>query len=1004
MKKSFTIILLALIASLASAQKGITFDVDKGLSAPKKDIPAYEEQYIATQIVNISGVPWEQHHVVKTSFEGKRLCRLGDDNFFKSLVMAYADHHPLVLSPDMVWLIISQGFSRYVNAHAEEMRDLLVFHEGKMELVVNSNNDVLSPSGDWERLLNDFSICIANNTKGELADLMTANFTTTGITERIASQISLMDVVKKYFIYTNIAAGCGIPSITLNGSPDDWQKVLDKVRCLKKYRLEEWASDLEVILKEFVKASKGKADKKFWRNIVKKIRVDQLKNEKRLCAPPKEVTYLDGWFLKFFPNTDGETPDSVMWDTDMPQEMVRVSFRHILTDPDTGEPIDTIPMQLWSGFVGIEENATTRALTPKIGWLARIADEESDEVARLKEKNKYAQLYFSLLNDPEVPHALSKMDHIRSLHLDFWYKPVVIPEWLDTIPIDKFKITGQFTDDEEAQLHQRFPQAEITKYQNIFNPQEQPEEDDDSNNIDSVLIVVNGKQLPKSLNWQLIKPRPRYNSTEPMSVEEALKLPIGPVTVNHDRHFNYDYNLKKDLRAYFLQRDEYVKEVRTLADAAAMAIYGEAGLNGAIEVTTRPMLSVAPLSPDESEALRQAYLSDVYANYRSGHTISTASAFGFDGLTYNGKDHALAPDLFDTPVEEQFFGQITYQHGHMTNEFLGALGSDSRGIYVPLIRQVEIKLPEKVDQAHVDTVVNAIRQAARQADKSIERTDSLVRIAFIFGGKVKEGKPHPFKTFPIKRDDSSDIESTFSFTPDANAASSWWAEAYFSPTPPSLLVMHLVSVDKLYASDCPAILENRRHYKGTVLDDESGKPVADALIYFETTMGISDAGGVRTDKKGHFDLWTPFDNEMIRVSKPGYKDATFVKPDEMPVHLIPASSSKEPPSPLNKVIIIGKGVKAGDTIRGTVSDDAGPLMGATVCERNKKTGRIVESAITDINGKFTLKVVDPQDELSFSYVGCHTEKTDLVGESYDIHLRPVEQTVPSKILRRTLGH
>ena len=500
MKKNITIIILALIASAVIAQTNleqitetfsmkdveelsfavldestmdgldivsVCFEVDKDLPAPKKTIEKYDNQEIAKKIVNIAGIPQSLHRVVKTSFERQRLSYIADDNFYKCLVQAYADHHPLVLSPDMVWLIISQGFSRYVNAHAEEMRDLLVFHEGEMELVVNSNNDILSPTGDWERLLNDFSTCIARNTKGELVDLMTADFTTTGITERIASQVSLMDVVKKYFIYTNIAAGCGIPSITLEGTPNDWQKVLDKVRCLKKYHLEKWASDLEVILKEFVNASKGSRNPSFWQNIVKKRRVDQLKSNKG-CLPSINSTYLDGWFLKFFPNELGETKDSVMWDVDMPQEMVRVGFRHVLLDPDTGEPLDTIPMQLWAGFVGIEEDAKTRALTPKIGWLARIADEESDEAARLKEQNKYKQLYFSIGKDQEVPHVLSKMDHIRSLRIDFGDNPVVIPEWMDNILIDKFSIMGQLTDEEEAQLRQRFPKAEIKRYEDIF--------------------------------------------------------------------------------------------------------------------------------------------------------------------------------------------------------------------------------------------------------------------------------------------------------------------------------------------------------------------------------------------------------------------------------------------------------------------------------------------------------------------------------------------------------
>ena len=505
MKKSFTIIVLALIASLATAQTsqqqtakrfsmeeiegmtltgveyplqgprtgldivGTIIEVDKDLPAPKTTLQKFDGQEIAKKIVNISGVPQKLHQVKKTSFEGERLCYLGDDNFFKCMVQAYADHRPLVLSPDMVWLIISQGFSRYVNAHSEEMRYLFVSHEDKMELVVNSNNNILMPTGSWELLLNDFSAAIARNTKGELADLMTANFSTTGLTERIASQVSLMDVVKKYFIYTNIAAACGIPSITLTGTPDDWQKVLDKARCLRKYNLEKWSDDLVAILKEFVQASKGKPNKKFWQSIVKKKRVKRLFTSAGRCLPdPKRTTKVDGWILKFFPNNQGETPEKVAWNHDMPQEMVRVNFRQVLTDPDTELPIDTIPMQLWSGFVGIEEDARTHALSPKIGWLARIADEESDEVARLKEESEYMTLYFSIKKDQEVPIALSKMDHIRSLRLDFWDNPVVIPKWLDKIPIDELSIMGKFTNEEEAQLRQRFPKVIIERVEDIF--------------------------------------------------------------------------------------------------------------------------------------------------------------------------------------------------------------------------------------------------------------------------------------------------------------------------------------------------------------------------------------------------------------------------------------------------------------------------------------------------------------------------------------------------------
>ena len=491
MKKSFTIIVLALLASLASAQKSVTFTVDKNLPAPKKTFTMLDAEHVATQIVSAIGVPKEEQKVVKTSFEGQSLTYFDRDNFYKCILQAYADHRPLVLSPDMVWLIISQGFSRYVNAHAEEMRYLMVSHEDKMELVVNCDNTLL-PDADWEELLNDFSTSIATYTKGELADLMTANFTTTGITERIASQISLMDVVKQYFIYTNISASCGIPSITLTGTPEDWQKVQEKARCLRKYNLEKWSDDLVAILKEFVEASKGKPNKKFWQSIVMKIRTDEIKHFRGCLPDPTSTTKVDGWILKFFPNAQGNTYDNVLWDYEMPQEMVRVSYRQVLTDPSTGEPVDTIPMQLWAGFVGVEEDAKTHALTPKIGWLARIGDEDSDEAGRMKEQNRHGgSLNIELGNGQKVPVALSKLEHIHSLYLNFWNSPVIIPEWLDNIPIDNFQILGNLTDAEEVQLLKRFPKVRIKQVESLSRQftKEQPQK------TDSVQVVKAGDTI-----------------------------------------------------------------------------------------------------------------------------------------------------------------------------------------------------------------------------------------------------------------------------------------------------------------------------------------------------------------------------------------------------------------------------------------------------------------------------------------------------------------------------
>ena len=509
-------------------------------------------------------------------------------------------------------------------------------------------------------------------------------------------------------------------------------------------------------------------------------------------------------------------------------------------------------------------------------------------------------------------------------------------------------------------------------YAEVFMSLNQPPQEEKDEESDSVLIVIDGEMLPKSMNPQLLNHIPKRYTGE----DEPKGLLQQSIA---------EGKLKSDLQPYFVERKQYIDSIRVLIDVAATAIYGSPGRYGAIEITTRPFLSVASMSPNVSKARRLTYLLDTYPKT---YGYGSYSLFGNDGFIFNGESHAFDPDLFDTPVKEQFFGQMTCQHGHMTNEHYGPVGIDAHGIYVPLIREVEVEMPSMVNEAHFDSIVNTIRQAARQADKAIERTDSLVCLAFIFGGKVKEGKPHPFTTHPLKKDGPIVKESRYYFTPDAKAESYWWGEAYYRSTSPRRLVMNLFSVDKLYASDCPAILENRRHIEGTVLDDDNGKPVADALVFIESAMGTYDAGGVRTDNNGHFTLWLPYRNQQVRVRKSGYKDSYWVQPADtaLIVSLIPETSPKSQPSLIKAVHTTKEGaVKAGDKISGTVSDEFGPLMGATICEIDARD-HIVNSAITDNNGHFTMKVLNPENRLRFSYVGMKTVFLAIDKKKYKIIL------------------
>ena len=461
MKKILTTIALALIASLATAQTGVTFVVDENLSPIDYEFGMEKYQNSGAQALNgifrDEGVPGDTHAMIAWSFadDEKFYTFTGKDVFFKTVVRAYAEHRPLVLSPDMIWVLISQGFARYVNAHPEQLRDQLVNHSGKMDLVVQSDKDLLSGDADWQKLMADFTAQINDATKGDIAKTITADFTTTGITERITSQITLMETMKSYFDYVVHYIACGIPSVTLTGTPQDWQKVLEKTQQLEKYAVGPWTKRLVPILTEFVKASEGKADQAFWQGMVKKHRVDKLAGG---GCDFRKPTKLDGWILKFFPDENGQTPDQVPHTHKMPSERVYVDFKYKVISPADGTVLTEIPMQLVAGFIGTDVDTLTHALTPKMGWVVRQMEGSDSIVKRLERMDSEDSFYGIELRVNKVPEHLSLLPHIKRLFLHFTDK-VELPEWFYRLQIDNLRIDGEMTDEQEATIWKHFPNA-----------------------------------------------------------------------------------------------------------------------------------------------------------------------------------------------------------------------------------------------------------------------------------------------------------------------------------------------------------------------------------------------------------------------------------------------------------------------------------------------------------------------------------------------------------------
>ena len=93
------------------------------------------------------------------------------------------------------------------------------------------------------------------------------------------------------------------------------------------------------------------------------------------------------------------------------------------------------------------------------------------------------------------------------------------------------------------------------------------------------------------------------------------------------------------------------------------------------------------------------------------------------------------------------------------------------------------------------------------------------------------------------------------------------------------------------------------------------------------------------------------------------------------------------------------------SVHGSVSDDMGPLMGATVCEIDGN-GRIIESTITDLNGNFTMRVRNPKDRIRFSYVGMKTVTQAINKTTFKIQMQSATQLkeVTIKSQKRVTGN
>jgi hypothetical protein len=288
----------------------------------------------------------------------------------KALHAAFCDHRPICLSPDMVWLMIAQGAANHINVNAKELRPRFVKYAGKASLIVRRDDFVKgSPENPWAEVFPEFARQLRKHIGDETHAFFTKCFSTTGPVEQAAGQVVLMDAAQAYFTYHTLTL-CGIPSVTLEGTSEDWGAVREHAQLLSRFGLESWLTALEPILRQFSQACQGEPDAEFWRSMYKL----------NSFSGGASVT---GWVTTFFPYLKNwstllptePNPEIVGLNScereyegvdlsDFPSGLAAVPF----TWNYYGTSFD---MQFLAGFVGVAQDPQTFCLRPEIGWAVR---------------------------------------------------------------------------------------------------------------------------------------------------------------------------------------------------------------------------------------------------------------------------------------------------------------------------------------------------------------------------------------------------------------------------------------------------------------------------------------------------------------------------------------------------------------------------------------------------------------------------------------------------------
>ena len=283
-------------------------------------------------------------------------------SFFDVVALAYAKHYSLEINPDDIWLMILDGFRLHVKNNREKLKEKFVAPGTDTAVAVMDNSlNLESTHKEWFWTIANLFDSLQAKLPQKTGIPLKTKFSTTSPVDYNISRTMTMAVASQYYSYY-VYTLCGIPTIKVNGTKDDWMLLKDSFNKLAdQLDMKWWANGLNPVLDEFVNTFDGKINLKHWKNIYKSFKPEG-------CGNP----HFNGWISRFLPYTknDNSGEDKYVKHTNWDEPLDNYNLPKGITFVDIQWSYlgEKIPLKLYTGFIGTQVDTTTNRLKAARGY------------------------------------------------------------------------------------------------------------------------------------------------------------------------------------------------------------------------------------------------------------------------------------------------------------------------------------------------------------------------------------------------------------------------------------------------------------------------------------------------------------------------------------------------------------------------------------------------------------------------------------------------------------